>query len=478
MMKKVMVFLLILLFLTPEFLMVSANSAPFIWVNYPSSSMMAIDSDTDIEVLKEDLHFDFSQQTEESFSLGARASAKYEMKNTKDEAEVSSMVFPFFKKMWGEGSDEIEVFVEGEEIPYEVFYGKEAELNDEDPAMYVMDIESILSSVTREQYQPESFGYADEGKLYRVKAKRKVEQSGYLQVGFNIIESSQKVMARGFNSYGSNGTGEYVLGAHLDEGETTAEFFVLGGDPSVLSVDIVSSIENGVKKPVDDIQYEVHEEYMDLATYFKNYVTESEYFPVVGMNTVQEQNLYFEALDRALGEQAVIMEDMITMYLGDPRYAMIVYDVPFEAGEEKTVEVRYLTYGTMDRRETREPTYTYDYFLQPAARWKDFQNLSVKITPTQDYPFVIESTLPMERLEDGTYSGEFETLPEEDLRFVLYENEEITAMDRAKGTLSNYQYPIYFIGTLLLSFLVLGVLTMILKKIIIKFINKRKEENR
>ncbi|HCW74211.1 MAG TPA: hypothetical protein DHM90_10930, partial [Clostridiaceae bacterium] len=117
MMKKVMVFLLILLFLTPEFLMVSANSAPFIWVNYPSSSMMAIDSDTDIEVLKEDLHFDFSQQTEESFSLGARASAKYEMKNTGDEAEVSSMVFPFFKKMWGEGSDEIEVFVEGEEIP-------------------------------------------------------------------------------------------------------------------------------------------------------------------------------------------------------------------------------------------------------------------------------------------------------------------------------------------------------------------------
>ncbi|HCW73590.1 MAG TPA: hypothetical protein DHM90_07155, partial [Clostridiaceae bacterium] len=279
-------------------------------------------------------------------------------------------------------------------------------------------------------------------------------------------------------SYGSNGTGEYVLGAHLEEGETTAEFFVLGGDPSVLSVDIVSSIENGVKKPVDDIQYEVHEEYMDLATYYRNYVTESEYFPVVGMNTVQEQNLYFEALDRALGEQAVIMEDMITMYLGDPRYAMIVYDVPFEAGEEKTVEVRYLTYGTMDRRETQEPTYTYNYFLQPAARWKGFKNLSVMITPPDDYPFVIESTLPMERLDDGTYSGEFETLPEEDLRFVLYENEEITAMDRAKGTLSNYQYPIYFIGTLLLSFLVLGVLTMILKKIIIKFINKRKEENR
>ncbi|WP_312650960.1 hypothetical protein [Proteiniclasticum sp.] len=477
-MKKVMVFLLVLLFLAPDVLRVSANSAPFIWVNYPSSSMMAIDSDTGIEVLKEDLHFDFSLKDEESFSPGASVSAKYEMKNTKDEAEVTSMVFPFFQKMWNTESDDIEVLVDGEKIAYELFYGKEALLNDEDPPMYVMDIENILSSVTRDQYTPEKFNYTDVGMLYRVRADRKAEQSGYLQISFNINESSQKVIASGFNSYGSYGEGEYELGAHLEEGETTAEFYILGGDPSVLNIAIVSSIENGIKKPVDDIQYEVHEESMNLAAYYKEYVTESEFIPSVKMNTLQEENLYFEALDKALGEQAVIMEDMIIMYLGDPRYAMIVYDVPFEAGEEKSVEVRYMTYGTMDRRETEEPTYTYDYFLQPAARWKDFQNLTVKITPSEDYPFIIDSTLPLEREEDGTYSGQFETLPEEDLRFVLYEEEEITAMDRAKGTLSRYQYPIYFIGTLLLSFLVLGVLTLILKKVILKFINKRKEDDR
>lgn len=476
-MKKVMVLLLILLFLSPDFLRVSANSAPYTWVNYPSSSMMTIDSDTTIAVLKEDLHFDFSIKDEDSFSPGGRVSAKYEMKNTKDERVVSSMVFPFFKNIWEGRSEDIEVLVDGEEIPYELFYGKEAELNDEDPPMYVMDVENVLSFVNRDQYEPERYDYSDQGTLYRIRTDRKGEQTGFLQVGFRINESSQKVISRGFNSYAYLEEGEYELGAHLEKEEDTYDIFILGGEPGVFGLSVV---ENGTDnaKPIEGIQYEVQEEYMDLATYYKEYLTKSESFTEVEMNTVQEENLYFEALDRALGEQPVITEDMITMYLGDPRYAMIVYDVPFEAGEEKIVEVRYTAYGTMDRRETAAPTYTYDYFLQPAARWKDFQNLNVKITPSEEHPFVIDSTLPMERSEDGTYSGEFDALPEEDFRFVLYEQEEITAMDRAKGTLSRYQYPLYFIGTLLLSFLVLGVLTMVLKRIIIKYIHKKKDSDR
>ncbi|MCD4714538.1 MAG: hypothetical protein K8R73_14740, partial [Clostridiales bacterium] len=67
---------------------------------------------------------------------------------------------------------------------------------------------------------------------------------------------------------------------------------------------------------------------------------------------------------------------------------------------------------------------------------------------------------------DGTYVGTFETLPEEDLSFTLYEKEEITTSDKFKNALDKNIYFLIFIGIPLLVILSLVILGLIVRKVV------------
>lgn len=464
-MKKWRVTMFVILAVMMSTVFAYGNSGPVTWYQYPGISMITIDEDTPVSVLKEDLHFDFSEEKQSDFSLVGKVSAQYRMKNTGDESTVSRMVFPFIKNLWSREDDQIEVLLDGSPISYKIYYGENVmQTSVEDGFQETVELRDILNSVTAEKYIPQNFDYEEKGILYRIHLEKGVEEYMHVDASFTLLENDSRIFAKGNNSYGyDNETNEFVIGTWLDNEKLYMDIYSLDEE---MEID-VRGYENGTSdaEEVTDFTYEIEEIEMDIVTYYHDFLASDELM-YSSVFIPEDKNIYYEVLDQALERERFVTEDHISSLLSSPRYVLIAYEVPFEAMEEKTVEVRYKTLGSMDRRETVEPTYTYEYFLHPAKYWKDFHDLTIKITPSKSYPYVLESNLELRKEDDGSYVGTFETLPEEDLRFTLYDKEEITTMEKIKGTVARNYYLLIFAGFALLSILVFVMLGLVIRRII------------
>lgn len=62
------------------------------------------------------------------------------------------------------------------------------------------------------------------------------------------------------------------------------------------------------------------------------------------------------------------------------------------------------------------------YYLTPAAMWKDFENLTINLHLDRNLPNITESSLPFEKVGRRTYQYVRDTLPEADLHIKLGPN--------------------------------------------------------
>lgn len=471
-MKRIVAVFLLILFTGMPADTVYANSAPFYWYHYPTSAVMTLETDTPIAVLKEDLVFDFSKGEDDHFSLLGEVSAGYVMKNTLDAEATSTMVFPFVRTLW-ESQEDIEVLLDGKQAEFEIYYGDMVNTVNEDTA-FTMDLTEIMASVSREPYEPEEYLKDKEGTRYIIKGLNPGTEGLEMKVFFSLSDT-QKGISKGMNSYGYTEGGQYELGTRIQEDEGTIEVFSLDGELKLEVKGFVSGMADA--EEIKDFDFEILEEKMLLSTYYEDYFSGVDFTPMVLPETVQGRNLYYKALDQAFSQQKLVTEDIISTYLGADRYVLIAYEVSFQAQEEKSVEIRYDTSGIMDRRETVDPTYTYSYLLHPARNWKDFQDLTIEVRPSKAYPYILESSPQLQRMDEGIYKGEFETLPDEDFIFTLYTNEKITATEKAKGFISANYYALYFGGMFLGVVLMTVALVLIVRKIEKKYFRRNKSES-
>ncbi|MCR4963618.1 MAG: hypothetical protein K6B40_07055 [Firmicutes bacterium] len=63
-----------------------------------------------------------------------------------------------------------------------------------------------------------------------------------------------------------------------------------------------------------------------------------------------------------------------------------------------------------------------EYYLTPAALWKDFENLTVNLYLDEDMPVLADSNLPFEKVAPRVYRYVSSTLPAENLTIVIDEN--------------------------------------------------------
>jgi hypothetical protein len=105
-----------------------------------------------------------------------------------------------------------------------------------------------------------------------------------------------------------------------------------------------------------------------------------------------------------------------------------------------------------DRKDTVDPLHTFEYLLNPAASWGDFKDLNVEIIPPSDSPYIIESSLQLNRNQDGSYIGKFDSLPEDDFTFTLYSKEKVTFIDKIASSLDRalYMLPIFILPIILI----------------------------
>ena len=122
-------------------------------------------------------------------------------------------------------------------------------------------------------------------------------------------------------------------------------------------------------------------------------------------------------------QYAVLTNDEIAGYSSDHTVDAISFDMDFTANEEYDVIVSY-TY-----RLGGYPDYNYNakngiinYYLTPAAMWKDFSSLTINLSLDKDMPVIESSNLDFKKLKTRTYQYTSDTLPDENLNIVIDEN--------------------------------------------------------
>jgi hypothetical protein len=436
-MKKLIESIILATIILSFSIMVFANSGPVFWQGYPSSDVMSIDVDSPISVKSENLVFDFSDDNSFDYSIAGKVTATYEMVNPTEESQSVQMAFPFVEALNSLSPESVVISADGRVLPYDIYFGAIVESRgnpryDEKEAS--LDFANILDTITKEPYKAESFGENEKGKLYTIDVKPTTNQDIEIAVHFNLNSQKTKVLTNGFNGYERNNESTKIT-AYCDK-PITLEIFVLGEDINIYT-NAFKVGEQG--KETDLFNYEISTGEVELKPYLLDYIkknTNARNDSII-FNT-QLYNLYAKALDRhfKINMGYCFVQDLLEQEYYK-RIMTLVYTVEFPKNSEKEVSVSYKTSGTMDKTETAKPLYSFDYILNPAKNWSDFENLNIEIITPQEAPYIVKSSVDLIKGENKIYTAALADLPKEDLSFTLYANKNITLLDKAAGNLQN-----------------------------------------
>ncbi len=101
----------------------------------------------------------------------------------------------------------------------------------------------------------------------------------------------------------------------------------------------------------------------------------------------------------------------------------VTFTLDFAPGEAYDVVVSY-TYGLggYPHLDFNAKNGLLEYYLAPAAMWKDFQNLTINLTLAEDMPKLVDSSVDFEKVGPRQYRFVSDTLPEENLVIRIDEN--------------------------------------------------------
>lgn len=466
-MKKIINMVLILCILLMN-IPVYANSGPSYWEGKQSSEILTIDDNSPIYVESEDLIFDFTDEDYNNYSLSAKVTAKYMMSNDTENAENVQMAFPFISSIGSFNPEAIHIKAEDEELEFQIFLGdmlNSRTIKDEDDMHF--DFSSIAKSITSLEYIPKNYKLDDKGTLHTYDLNSNDENNLNVAIGQSSDENKSRIIAKGFNGFQMSDGVESYISRNIENIEL--EMFVIGEDVELIfkaysDVDLkdetdkysldLSSKEISIRDYINDV-VEIFKEEVDCL----DYLADNQIF-----------NLIAKQLDFDIGKNTLNMEkESLISRNFDDMFIVLIYQVDFQANSKRDISVSYNSSGTMDKTETKEPVYTFAYILNPAKNWASFKNLNIEIKPPVTSSNIIDSSLELTRKEDGTYVGNFETLPDEDFFFSLYHNEKITTMDKIKGSLSRNYYGVFI--------LVMFLLAVLIGSIIVISFNKLKKSN-
>ncbi|MGI6552085.1 MAG: hypothetical protein GX779_03865 [Clostridia bacterium] len=428
--------LLFIIFLLPYAAL--ANSGPVFWQGYPYSDMMLVEDGCPIAVLRETLLFDFSAEQDAPYTISGRVVASYEMFNPTHASQSVQMAFPFVESIHNLSLQDVVITADGSRIPYDLYVGDVVHSyvhpfqgNEEKN----IDFTRVISTITDEIYSAESFAENEKGKLYLIKVKPTGFQGVNFAVDFALQEEKTRVLTKSFNRYEREG--EKTRLTAWCYGPELLEIFVLGED---IDLRTAAYRDGQLKEKTGLFIAEISSQEMELKPYLMDLVKSNIYRNYQGLlSEVQLYNLYGAALDRHFKENAGFCAgENLFEQEHFQRLFTLVYWVDFSPQETREITVRYNTNGTMDLTRTGKPLYTFSYILNPAKNWREFGELQIIIIPPAKAPYLVESSIGLNRGENGIYQALLPGLPEGDLFFSLYENEKISLLDQTKGSLRRH----------------------------------------
>lgn len=431
-----------------------ANSGPTYWRGYPSYETLAIEENSPIEVEREDLIFDFTNNESleyNDYHISSQVTAKYTMLNKSGNNQTVQMAFPFISYIKDFNPRTIGIQVNGEEIPYEIFIGDELDTRNRVNGEY-LDFTSIIGGISSLEYIPRNYNLDDIGTLYTYDVVSKNDKDINIKISYNYDSEKSRIISKGFNGYEGN-NGVETLTSWI-KGKEKIEIFVLGQD---IDFDFNAYLDGGGTNKTDNYSLDIKTQDISIGEYLGREIEvfKSKFNYLDSLADNQFSNIITKLLDEQIEQNIVNMsvDDLFSMdYI--EKFFVLLYTVDFQPHNINIISVSYNSKGTMDRTKTVEPIYIFDYILNPAKNWASFNNLNIEIKPPAQYPYIINSSVDLTRAEDGTYTGSFERLPEEDLSFSLYYNEKISIKDKIRGLIRSKYYLIiglvpWLFGTLI-----------------------------
>ena len=445
--KVILSVLLVISFATAAF----ANSAPVYWQGYPSAEILSVDKNSPIEVKNENLVFDFSNEGDYNHSYECKVTAEYEMVNPTTEDLSVQMAFPFIESIRTLSESNIRITADNE-LPYEIYVGEIINNYNSDDAEEKnhFEFEKIIETITTDTYKADNFSDNETGKLYSIEFKPSSDTDIRVVVDLDFDYGKTKIFAGDFSGF-SREEGKTRLTTWCREPEVM-DIYVLGEDAEF---NISGYIDGSMNEKTDLYTYEISEEEIDVKTYLLDVIRNYLHMNFDDISDIQLYNLFAKVMDEQFTNNLGLstLDELLT-YGSINRLITLVYNVEFPKNSERTVSVSYKTVGTMDKRNTKEPLYTYDYILNPAKNWKDFKNLNIKIIPPEESPYVIKSSIGLNK-EGNIYTASLENLPEDDFTFTVYYKEKITFMDKLAGEIDRSLGYIFMFMPFVLGFILI-----------------------
>ena len=120
---------------------------------------------------------------------------------------------------------------------------------------------------------------------------------------------------------------------------------------------------------------------------------------------------------------AVLTTEEIASLDPDRTVDTVTFQMDFQPQETYPVVVSYdCNLGGYPELDFNAKRGELEYYLAPAAMWKDFSNLTIRLYLDKDMPVLVESSLPFERVAEREYVYTSDTLPEGNLQISIDEN--------------------------------------------------------
>ena len=140
--------------------------------------------------------------------------------------------------------------------------------------------------------------------------------------------------------------------------------------------------------------------------------------------TVENYELNYDTEIKTNDWQYVVLtDDEIASRNEEQTVDTITFEMDFAPNEEYDVIVSYrYRLGGYPDYDFNAKRGEIEYYLAPAAMWKDFLNLTINLYLDKDIPVVTSSNLKFEKMGTRTYQYISDKLPEENLEIVIDEN--------------------------------------------------------
>ncbi len=348
-------------------------------------------------VENEELIFDFSKEEyleRGAHSISGLVTAKYRMSNQTNDNQTVQMAFPIISSLREFNPEDIAIKVDNKTIPFDIYIGDEIRNirkdNQEDDKL---NFKQIVKSINKEVYSPLHYDLNEVGILYTYDVSTTSEDNVNFVIEYIGNHEKTKIISKGFNGYREDNN-EVRITAWIRDKETL-EVFVIGED---IDFNISGFSDGELLKKTNNYSYEVKKENITIEDYLKksimDYKESARYNEYLADN--QLFNLFSKELDETFGHnvRCLWIENFYSLDYED-RIFVFVYETSFPSQNRRDVSVSYIARGTMDRTSTYDPLYTFEYLLNPAEKWADFNNLNIEIKPPKAHPFIIATGIPL-----------------------------------------------------------------------------------